>query len=88
MGSDVVVEVCTDDSPQRWGCIVCYKKIHRGDSGCPCSTTIKEAFHYASICATCAEAYNRIMSDEILRKVHEYLVKKKYWEGAGPVIDF
>lgn len=87
MGSDVVVQVCTDETPPRWECIVCRRKIHQGNTGCSCSTLRKEAFAYASVCKTCAAAYDRLMTDEELRKVHEYLLEKKYWEGVGPFFD-
>lgn len=78
---------CVLDTEKQYDCMFCQKELHRGNSECTCST-MRPEFNYASICVECAAQYDRLMVDEGFKPILNFLLKKEYWRGVGPVIDF
>lgn len=84
----VQITNCSLETRPNFRCVICDKLIHRGDSGCICSTFREQSFSYASICVKCAKEYDRLMNDEKLKPIIKKLLRTEYWRGAGTVIDF
>lgn len=76
------------EETKLYNCIICQKKIHRGDSDCVCSVFRVETFEYASLCLSCATVFDTLNENEYIKTVLKHLLNKEYWKGAGPVIDF
>ncbi len=50
--------------------------LHRGDSGCGCSTMRLEITYYSTLCIECAEALDQLTADTRLGKIHRELVNQ------------
>lgn len=79
----IKVTNCTLKIIPNYRCVICRKFIHRGDSSCVCSTFRSNEFNSASICITCADVYDRLMSNNEFRPILICLLNKKYYEGVG-----
>lgn len=79
---------CSLEIFPNYRCVICDKRIHRGDSGCICSTFRPESFQYASICVKCVKAFDRLLADVELQPILMHLLRREYYRGVGPVIDF
>ena len=87
MDHSKLAQPCTVYTLKQYSCMFCNKKVHRGDSGCSCSTLRKE-FNLASICTSCAELYDMLITSVKFKPILKFLIDKAYWEGAGPAVDF
>lgn len=84
----VQITNCSLETRPDYRCVICDKRIHRGDSGCICSTFRPRDFLYSSICVKCVSSYDKLISSKEFMPILKKLLDKKYWEGVGPVIDF
>lgn len=57
-------------------CRFCPTKIHRGDSGCGCSTFNEPVTFYASLCIPCANKLEVLMEPTRLGMIHRKLVRE------------
>ena len=84
----VKITNCSLETRPNYRCVICTKSIHRGDSGCICSTFRPRDFLYASICVKCAASYDKLINSEEFMPIVKVLLEIKYLEGVGPVNDF
>ena len=71
------IVLCPEGHPNpRYSCPFCHTKVHRGDSGCACSTLNEPITYYASLCIPCARALATLYDDTILGKIHRTLVRE------------
>lgn len=63
-----------------YSCRFCNVRIHRGDSGCACST-FRDATLYASLCVDCADMLDMLTADTRLGRVHKALVHQADMAG-------
>jgi hypothetical protein len=77
----------TIDLPLNYSCVICDLQIHSGGAGCSCSTYREGAFQYASLCMSCAKAFDRLMADPEILRIHQFLLAREFFKGAGPTND-